>query len=131
MPNPTTVPDDELARLCVNVGFPDPALAMAIILAESGGNPNAVNVNQSSGKPWDNSKDQGLVQFNEYWFWRSKNNRRVSDWVAFNPIAAITSFYWATGQGRSFSQWSSYNAGTHVKYLERCRAAVARVKGGG
>ncbi len=118
--------DVELARLCIDVGFGDnAALAVAVILAESGGDPNVVRVNHSPGKKWDGSRDRGLVQFNSYWFWDKQH--RVSDWAAFNPIAAVEAFYWATSFGKSFSQWSTYRESEHLKYMSRATAAVRNV----
>jgi hypothetical protein len=66
-PSPTiVVADVELARLCLNVGFGDnAALAVAVVLAESGGDPNAVNVNRA----WEilgRLADIGIWQFNKY-----------------------------------------------------------------
>jgi hypothetical protein len=115
--------DLEIARLVINAGFPDPVTAVAIVLAESGGDYMAKNVNHCPGKKWDNSVDSGLWQFNGYFF-----AGRVNDWVAYDPNASTIAAFWASNYGKNFNLWSSYNQGTYRKYLERAKIAVNGVK---
>lgn len=116
-PEPSHVPlsDAALAQLVVSQGFPQPDVAMAIILAESGGDPNATNTLGNTPP----STDRGLWQFNSHW------HPEVSDTCAFDPVCATKAAFKVSAGGTDFHQWSSFKAGTHTKFLARAQAAIA------
>jgi hypothetical protein len=86
--------------------------AVAVAMAESGGNCNARNVNSDS----HSSVDRGLWQINDFW------HPECSDSCAYDCScnAGCALNVWQTS---GWSAWATYNAGLHKKYLND--AAVA------
>lgn len=123
-PTPTPVPvpsgrltDLQIAQLVVSNGFQNPAIAVAVALAESGGDTNARNTAGNSPP----STDRGLFQINSYW------HREVSDACAYNADCCTKAAYRISNGGRNWTPWTTYNVGAHKKYLARAQAAVAAV----
>jgi hypothetical protein len=102
--------DTELAALVT--GWPDPVTAVAIMLAESGGNPLASNASVPG------NVDRGLWQISSKW------HPEVSNAEAYDPVRATEAAYRISKQGTDFSPWAVYLAGTYERFLERARAAV-------
>lgn len=120
--------DPDLARLVMRYGFPDPVLAVAIILAESGGDPGAVNTKGNSPP----SRDRGLWQIND--FWHGPNVKPptvpVTDAEAFDPDLATRAAFKISNRGTNFTQWSAYKYKTYINFLPRAERAVKDVQAG-
>lgn len=88
-------------------GFTGTALdtAVAIAMAESGGNAQAVNVNTNG------SRDRGLWQINNQ-AWPN-----VSDACAFDPLCAAKAAYRISQDGTDFSPWVTYQTGAYLQYF--------------
>lgn len=111
----------EIAILVTNVAFQEKDVAFGIILAESGGNTKARNIVQAPGKPWHLSVDRGIFQFNSYW------HPEVTDEMADDPLIAAMCAAWISKGGTSWSAWSTYNHGSHEKYLPTARTYLSQV----
>lgn len=88
----------ELLALAAYAGFKpgqQQANVTAVALAESGGDPNATNVNT------DGSRDRGLYQIND------KYHPEVSDTCAYDPVCSAKAAYSISNRGTSFSPWNS------------------------
>jgi hypothetical protein len=88
----------EIAAVAKQAGFKGVGLAwaVAVSLAESGGRPDAVNVNK------DGSRDRGLWQIND------KAHPNVSDAQAFNPATAAQAAYAISSGGSRWTPWNTY-----------------------
>lgn len=97
-----------IAQLMHNAGFPDSAIpkGVAIVQAESGGNPAATNHNTNG------STDYGLWQIN------SVHSSLLSHGVWNDPQSNTNMAYqvWKSAGG-SWSPWSTYNSGAYQKYM--------------
>ncbi len=81
----------------------------AVITAESQWDDKAVNYNR------DGSRDMGLIQFNNYWYWEREQVIHPS--VALNnPRKAIEVFITQYQKGR-ISDWCTFSSGLYLKYL--------------
>jgi hypothetical protein len=107
---------DDIARLVISRRFADPAVAVAIALAESGGRTDAVRNN--AGPP--PSRDRGLWQIN------SRFHPEVSDAQAFDASASTDAAHRISGGGTNWSQWTTFRNNAHLAFLPTARAAVAR-----
>ena len=112
----TRIPDGEIATYVRMAGFPakDQAKAVAIALAESGGDPAAKNTGNSNG-----STDYGLFQINSI----HSSLLRSGSWS--NPLdnARMARQVYADA-GNSFTPWVAYTSGSFLAYVGRGRAAV-------
>ena len=91
----------------------DLAVAEAVALAESGGNPLATHVNSNG------STDLGLWQI---------NNRAHPDLIAsgdWRDPAANARMAYAVWQTSGWGAWTTYRSGAYLKYLTPCPAGVA------
>ena len=78
-------------------------LAVAICLAESGGNTHARNVNSDS----HHSVDRGLWQVNNYW------HPEVSDTCAYSANCNANAAKSISSGGSNWSPWSTYHNGAY------------------
>lgn len=113
----TKLPDTAIKDVARMAGFTGESLvtAIAIALAESGGNPQAINHNRDKNQ----TTDRGLWQINNYW------HKEVSDAVAYDPTQAAAAVYAISRQGSNWSAWSSFKSGAYLLYVSRAKAAVA------
>ena len=105
--------DCALAVLAASAGWEgnDLAIAVAIALAESGGQVDALSFNPNG------TSDEGLWQIN------SVHGNPVS--CTLDPKCnADLAFALYESDGRSFGSWTTYEAGRHLAFLERVRAAL-------
>lgn len=108
----------QIAGVAVNAGFTGTALttAVAVALAESGGNPNAHNGNANTG---DDS--YGLWQINMIGSMgpaRRKQFDISENTQLYNPNTNASAAYAIYKQsGNSFTPWSVYKSGAYVKKL--------------
>jgi peptidoglycan hydrolase-like protein with peptidoglycan-binding domain len=114
----TKISDAAIADYAVGAGFPKVAVptAVAVALAESEGDPSATHLNSDVHK----STDYGLWQINGYWW--ADILRRFSPWSdpAQNARMAVT--VWKDSRW-SFDPWNTYKHGSHLKFMDRARAA--------
>lgn len=103
--------DSQLATYARSAGFPESQIptAIAIMKAESGGNPNAVNTANSNG-----TTDTGIFQINSvHSNWTSGMNLK-------DPYQnAKAAFKVWSDAGGSWSPWSTFNNKSYQKYLSQ------------
>lgn len=111
--------DAWIAHVAYEAGFRNASLidAVAIALAESGGNPSAVNT--AGNQP--PSRDRGLWQINSFW------HPEVTDAQAFNPQECADAAYRISRNGTNFTPWSTFNSGSYRKFLHRATVAASQV----
>lgn len=93
-----SIPD--LWKLIKGAGSADPlgrVQALSITLAESGGDPQALNINQ--GGPAPGSHDRGLWQLNDH-------AQSISDADAFDPVKSTAYAYTLSKQWTDFGPWT-------------------------
>jgi hypothetical protein len=83
----------------------------AIALAESGGNPNATNVNTNG------STDYGVTQINSI--------HPGASGAYGDPQQAMNLAYGVSGGGTNFTPWVTYNKGTYLPFLNSNAGATA------
>lgn len=113
--------DAQIAQYAISAGFTvngTAPMAVAIALAESGGNSGATHVNS------DGSIDRGLWQIN------NRYHAEISDVQAFNPASAAAAAYAISNRGANWKQWSTYNNGRYLAYLGRGQAASLMIYAG-
>lgn len=116
--------DSALVAAARLAGFAGNALEtlVAVVLAESGGDPDNVGDEHLVGSKWGPSI--GLAQIRSLWAERGTGGTRDPDRltdVNFNLHSAWT----ISSGGTSFTHWTAYTSGAYRKYLDRARAAVA------
>lgn len=94
----------QLRELAARHGFPDPRLAAAIAMAESGGNPSAVGDVTLGGS-------YGLWQI----FTKAHPQHRAVD--LFDPDYNARAAFEISKGGTDWTPWSTFNQGLHVRYL--------------
>jgi Lysozyme like domain len=103
----------QLQALAASVGFPDPALAAAVAMAESGGDSCANgDPHNASGCSSDyNSTSFGLWQIHvtahpQY------NSSQLKNDANYNALAALA----ISSQGTNWTPWSTYNSGKYKRW---------------
>lgn len=96
----------QLTSLAASVGFPDPALAAAVAMAESGGDPAAVGDTQ----PGVLGPSIGLWQIDTY-FHKQWSQEELSD-PTTNAQAALS----ISSHGTNWTPWSTYNSGAYKRW---------------
>lgn len=106
---------DQIANIAAGVGFKGDGLvkAIAVALAESGGNERATNTNSDRYR----SVDRGLWQINSHW------HPEVSAAQAFNPATAARHAFRISKGGTDWSQWSTWPVAATVQ-MGRARIAA-------
>lgn len=92
------------------------AIAIAIALAESGGDPNAIHHNSDKNQ----TTDRGLWQINNYW------HKEVSDSIAFDPTQAAAAVFAISKGGTNWKAWATYSNGHYLMYMPRAKAALGK-----
>lgn len=107
---------EQIANVASGAGFRGDGLvkAIAVALAESGGNERATNTNTDTYR----SVDRGLWQINSHW------HPEVSAAQAFNPATAARHALRISKGGTDWSQWSTWPVAAGVQ-LGRARLAAA------
>lgn len=110
-----TIPDDAIAGFAIAAGFPQNEIvtAVAVALAESSGNPAAVNHNT------DGSTDSGLWQINSIHTDLSGN--------PFDPStnAKMAFTIWQRAGGK-WTPWSAYTSGRYRMFTGRAQVAAGQ-----
>ncbi|PRY44561.1 type VII secretion target [Umezawaea tangerina] len=127
----STLSPERIARYAQDAGFrgQDLTIAVAVALAESGGDPRAHNAT-----PPDDS--YGLWQVNMLGAMGPERRRELglrSDSELFDPAENAKAANRISGDGRSWTPWSTYTSGAYKKHLEAARRGVEamRRKGSG
>lgn len=92
----------QLQQLAASVGFPDPNLAAAVAMAESGGNPNAYNTEGS----------YGLWQIDIVYNPRYQSNPSV----LFDPVTNAKAAYAISQGGKNWNGWTTYRTGLYKQW---------------
>lgn len=118
---------DEVAELLIEEGAEGWTVVTmgGIVVAESGRNAYAVNVNHSPDKPSHRSIDVGLFQINSFFNPRHKI-RDLFD-PRYNTRVALRVLADAGGPPSGYRRWNAYQAGLHVPHLAEARAAARRL----
>lgn len=97
----------QIAQYARQAGFTgnNLAIAVAIAMAESSGDTLATNVNTNG------TVDYGLWQIN------SVHSRYIPSRLLNEPLYNAQAAYNISGQGRSFTPWTTYNTGAYLKYM--------------
>lgn len=126
----TVLSDVSIITYLRQAGFSGTSLPImgAIVLAESGGNPRALNDN-----PKTRDLSYGLAQINMYqalgparrkWFGIDDNEE------LFKPATNCRcAFLIYKAAGRRFTDWSTYNHSSHLRFLDRMEEATRKVLG--
>lgn len=127
-----TLTPDTIAKVAWNAGFgrdvPTLARAVAIALAESGGNPNAHNGNAATG---DDS--YGLWQINMIGSMgpaRRKQFGITSNAELYDPQINANAAWKLSSSGRVWSPWSVFKNGTYTKHMATAETAAKAVIAG-
>jgi hypothetical protein len=97
----------QLQQLAMSVGFPDPALAAAVAMAESGGNPNAYGDAQYGGS-------YGLWQIN-----LPAHPQYQSDpSVLYDPTTNAKAAYAISSAGTNWNPWTTFRTGAYLQYYK-------------
>ncbi|MFD9893621.1 transglycosylase SLT domain-containing protein [Amycolatopsis sp. NPDC059027] len=121
----STLTATQIAEHAYKAGFRGHALetAVAVAMAESGGNPHAHN-----GTPPDNS--YGLWQINMLGSMGPARRHQFhlhSNSELFDPDENAKAAYAIAGHGKNFGPWSTYTNGAYKKHLAAARKAAAEV----
>jgi hypothetical protein len=113
--------DEQMAWLVRD--WPDPPLAMSVMLAESGTKApdgmlrpqkDVAPVVTSTDPRVDGSRDLGIWQLNSFW-------HPVGEAVAFDPIKATAYAYKISANGTNFSPWNAWKNGRFQLFFARCQ----------
>ena len=91
----------------------DHQTAVAIALAESGGDPGAELTNNDQ---WS-SRDRGLFQINDHW------HAEVSDACAFDAACNTNAAYAISNGWTDFHEWATYQSGGYQSFLPQVGTA--------
>jgi len=124
VPNSTTarLSSAQIASAMRSAGWPENAIPMgvAIALAESGGNPSAVNNSNRNG-----SRDYGLFQINSV----HKSLLKQGNWA--NPVDnARMALKVYRDAGNSWKPWATFNHGSYRKFY-KANVGSANISGDG
>lgn len=115
---------DEVARAAHRAGFRGEGLtnAVAIALAESGGNPRAAN----RTAPDDS---HGLWQVNYFGNLKGGRTKKFGPPEAqYDPDTNAKAAYQISGAGRNFRPWTTFTSGKHKQYLSVAQEAANRLE---
>ncbi|MGW4115426.1 type VII secretion target [Actinosynnema sp. NPDC004786] len=125
----STLSPERIARHAHDAGFrgQDLTIAVAVALAESGGDPRAHNPT-----PPDNS--YGLWQINMLGSLGPARRREFgleSNRELFDPAENARAAHRISGEGRSWTPWTTYTSGAYKRHLDEARRGVEAMKRGG
>jgi hypothetical protein len=120
---------EQIARHAHDAGFrgQDLTIAVAVALAESGGDPRAHN-----STPPDNS--YGLWQINMLGSMGPARRREFgleSNRELFDPAENARAANKISGDGQSWTPWTTYTSGAYKRHLDEARRGVEGMKRGG
>src|SRR2546421_10624367 len=103
----------KIAQYVFNAGFRGNVLtiAVAVSLAESGGNTTATNHNTNG------TTDYGLWQINSV-------HSQYSTALLFNPDYNAKAAWDISSHGANWQPWTTYNTGAYQRYMSQAQAAT-------
>lgn len=116
------VSDKEIATYALIPDVEREAVAVAVALAESGGDTSTRHVNSNG------SIDVGLWQINSVH--RSSNPTWTEAWLK-DPAHNAEAMRTVSGNGTNWAPWVGYSSGAYKQYLNRGRSAAGAVQGKG
>lgn len=93
----------EMRQLAAQTGFPDPDLAAAVAMAESGGKSAVVGP----------TADYGLWQIHQ------AAHPQYSVASLFDPAYNARAAFEISRQGTDWSPWATFNAGLHMRWMPK------------
>lgn len=121
----TKLSSQQIASLAASAGFRDMDLltAVAVALAESGGNPSAYNPEKAANTP-EGKGSYGL------WQVYLKAHPEFEGVDLFDPqINAYAAFQVYSMAGGHFKPWSTYNGGQYTAHIQAAEAGIAEYNG--
>lgn len=114
-----TLDANAIAQYAAAAGFSgsDLVTAVAVALAESGGNTQAYNPETAAGTP------QGQGSFG-LWQVYLKAHPEFQGWNLFDPTQNATAAFRVYSAGSSFRPWSTFKNGAYAKYVASAQGAV-------
>ena len=106
----STLTLDELNTLAESVGFPDPALAAAVAMAESRGNPQATAIVTDPLPGNGPERSFGLWQIN------TLAHPNYNEASLLDPTYNAHAAYQISSAGTNWTPWSTYTSGAYKKY---------------
>lgn len=122
---PGTLTPLQIAQTAYSAGFRGKTLAeiVATVIAESGGNPNALNDNPHTG-----DYSVGLAQINYFGGLKDVRTKLFGPPDALkDPLANLKAAFIVSGQGTNLNPWSTYKSGAYRSYLPAALTAAAAV----
>lgn len=118
--------DLQIAKVAAVAGFTKGSLviAVAVCLAESGGDTNAKGYNRDA-RGNIISIDRGLWQINNVY------HSEVSDTCAYNDTCNAQAAYRISSKGTNWNPWSTYTQGTYRQFISRATTAANAVGSAG
>ena len=121
-----TISNTQIAQYAYNAGFRNTALitAVAIALAESGGNSDIYNPETAAGTPLNNGS-RGLWQIYGNAHPQYNNNS------LYDPQTNANAAYAVANNGVNFSPWTTWGngSGPYSQYIQQARDAIASTSG--
>jgi hypothetical protein len=116
----TTLSPSDIAAVAQSAGFSgsDLITAVAVALAESGGNPNAYNAETAAGAP------QGLGSYGLWQIYLNAHPEFAGDNL-YDPAANANAAYSIySASGGSFRAWSTFKNGAYQAFLDSAQSGV-------
>lgn len=116
----TVLTDTQLAAVASQAGFTGAGLtlAVAIALAESGGDTEASLFNDPTSSCPDGSTDRGLWQINDCW------HSEFTDDVCYDALGCARAAYVISNHGGDWSPWTTYKTESYKQFMPRAEVAV-------
>ena len=102
----------QLQALAASVGFPDPALAAAVAMAESGGNPQAIG-------------DLTLGRSIGLWQINLAAHPQYDEASLFDPTTNAQAAFSISAGGSNWKPWTTYNTGAYEQYYTPSTASTS------
>lgn len=122
-----TLSDEQIALYAIAAGLKNNVpTAVAVALAESGGNPRAYNGNARTG-----DSSYGLWQINMLGSLGPARRQQFglkSDKDLLDPATNARVMVALSANGTNWGPWTTYKLGTHKKYMARGEKAFAKAK---
>lgn len=117
----------EIAQLAKDAGVSceQLAVATAIAMAESNGNPSAKSYNKKTKGCPSGSLDRGLWQINDCY------HPEVDDGCAYDASCNAEAMFTISSSGTKWSPWSTYKNGAYLGYLDEAKTEADSVCSGG
>lgn len=97
-------------------------VAVAVALAESGGNPGAYNPEAAAGTP-SGSGSRGL------WQVYGQAHPQYNNDTLYNPAVNAVAAYSISGGGRNWRPWSTFTSGAYLRFMPDATAGVNALGG--